>query len=97
MKTNFSSCILSAILFVSLLASPFCDWSSPIYSSTSKILRKDFKIAAVATACASHLVSERDFKTLLFPIQLLGIFHQLVEAEKKVYSNCTVKKNLTAS
>lgn len=82
-RANSSSCIL--LQYIScLLVSPFCDWSSAIHYNASKILRKDFKIAAVAIACASHLVSERDFKTLSFPIQLLRSFHQLVEAEKKV-------------
>ena len=83
-KTNSSSCILFAILFASLLVSPFGAWSSVLQSHASKILRKDSKIAAVAIAYASDLVSERDFKTLSFPIQHLTIFHWPVEAEEKV-------------
>ena len=46
--------------------SPFCDWSSAMHSNCSKILGKDFKIAAVAIACAFHLVTKWDFKTFSF-------------------------------
>ena len=91
--------LVSSLQFLSasLLVSPFCDRSYCKHSNASIIWGWDFRIALVPTACASHLVSEREFTSVQSTKHPFRIFHLLVEAEKKVSISCTVWKKFTAS